>query len=103
VGVIVRGPLPIGTHCVLRVLSADAHGLLATDGVDAMSTPVRYAWCAGPLQSPAVSGMDAVEQALVALRDQGHTSTAVVPLSLAAADSSRAFAAPITDTSCLCK
>jgi hypothetical protein len=88
VGVIIRGPMPIGSHCVLRVASADAHGLLATGVRDAAAAPVRYAWCAGPLQSPAVTGMDAVERALLALRDMDHAASTVVPLSLADADSS---------------
>lgn len=103
VGVILRGRLPIGTHCVLRVVAADAHGMLASLARDAPAASMRYAWCAGPLQSPTVTGMDAVEQAVVALRDLGHTSLAIVPLSLVAADSSRLSTAPITDASCLCK
>lgn len=103
VGLIVRGPLPIGTHCVLCVVSADAHGLLAAGVGCATAAPVRYARCAVPPHGAAVAGMDAVEQALMALRDQGHGTATVLPLSVAAVDSSPARSAPITEASCLCK
>ena len=102
-GVIVRGPLPLGTHLVLRVLSTDSHGFLAQPSSEHAMVPVRYAWCIGPLHAPALAGMDAVERAVVELRDLGHGASAVVPLSLVTADSSEALAAPITVASCLWK
>lgn len=88
VGDIVKGPLPISTHCVLRVLAADAHGVVARWDFDDGTKPERYAWCAGPLLAPAVTGMDAVARAVAAVRDLGHDATAVTALSLAATGSS---------------
>ena len=102
-GVIVRGPMPLGTHLVLRILSTDSHGFLARTPSEEAVAPVRYAWCAGPLRAPAVTGLDDVERAVMALRDVGHGASPVVPLSLVTAGSSKSSAAPITVASCLWK
>lgn len=68
VGSILRGPLHLGSHRVLRPTAVDAHGIVAARS-DA-GPPLRYAWSAGPLHGPAATGIDAVERALQPLRDR---------------------------------
>ena len=68
VGRILRGPLHLGSHRVLRPTAVDAHGIVAARS-DA-GPALRYAWSAGPLHGPAATGIDAVERALQPLRDR---------------------------------
>ena len=68
VGSILRGPLHLGSHRVLRPTAVDAHGIVAARS-DA-GPALRYAWSAGPLHGPAATGIDAVERALQPLRDR---------------------------------
>ncbi len=66
------GPLHLGTHRVLRVAAMDGAACLAThpEG-DPATKGSRYAWSSAPPAGPVASGQDAVEQAVLALRDSG--------------------------------
>jgi hypothetical protein len=99
VGRILRGPLHLGSHRVLRPAAVDAHGVVAaTAGTE--SAP-RYAWSAGPLHGPAAKGIDAVEQALQPWRDQAHGPGLALPMRLSVLGSRQDGRDPINLASCL--
>jgi hypothetical protein len=80
------GPLHLGTHQVLRLLSTDAAGCIAAAADDAPALrPLHYTWIPALPQRSAVTGLDAVEQAVTALRDRGDGGERSVRLSLAPA------------------
>ncbi|MFT3819367.1 MAG: hypothetical protein QM750_17310 [Rubrivivax sp.] len=99
VGRILRGPLHLGSHRVLRLAAVDAHGVV-TAGPGAAPTP-RYAWSAGPLHGPAAQGIDAVEQALQPLRDPAHGPAPALPMRLSVLGSRQGGRDPISLASCL--
>lgn len=100
VGATVRGRLHVGTHLVVQVADIDGDGFSAAD--EAWSAGEwRYEWSAADLMEAAV-GLDAVEQAIEALRDRSHAATPARLLSLAPHPSSCASGPPICHTSCPC-
>jgi len=99
VGRILRGPLHLGSHRVLRPTAVDAHGVVAAG--PGAGPALRYAWSAGPLHGPAAIGIDAVERALQPLRDQAHGPTPALPVSLSVLGSRQAGHGPINLASCL--
>jgi len=109
VGSILRGPLHLGSHRVLRPAAIDAHGIVAVAvaagagaGAGAGAEPApRYAWSTGPLHGHRAMGIDAVERALLPLRDQAHGVEIARPLSLSVLGSRRDAPLPINLASCL--
>ena len=78
-----RGPLHIGTHRVLRVLSMEGGACLATSAAgDPASTAQHFAWIPSPSATPAAVGQDAVEQAVLAMQDPGCIGPHSLRLSL---------------------
>lgn len=79
------GPLHVGTHRVLRVRSVDGDaGLAASAEGDHASTHLRYTWIPPSPAVPGAIGPDAVEQAVLALRDCGCADPQHLRLSLRA-------------------
>ena len=107
VGRILRGPLHLGSHRVLRPSAIDAHGIVAdvfaagAGAVAGVHPAPRYAWSTGPLHGPRAMGIDAVERALLSLRDQAHGVEIARPLSLSVLGSRRDAQLPINLASCL--
>lgn len=98
-GAMVRGPLRVGTHLVLRGIRHDGAGFDASIGEGTAGATWRYGWW-----SDGVSGCDvgpeAVEQAIAALRDGSHGTAPPGLLSLSPVSSSIARGAPINVASC---
>jgi hypothetical protein len=100
VGAMVRGRLRVGTHLVVQVTDTDSTGFGATDDAKDGSG-ARYAWSTAHDMEAAV-GLDAVEQAIEALRDRSHAAALTCRLSLSPRPSSSGLGRPISDASWPC-
>lgn len=89
------GPLHVGTHRVLHMLSHDADGCIAAQATDAQPPrQQRYAWIPALQPRIDVAGPDAVERAVHALRERSPRGENRVRLSLCAAISATHLQAP---------
>ena len=79
------GPLPVGTHQVLRLLSTDVTGCIAAEVIDASwAAQLRYAWVPTLQPGQLISGLDAVERAVRALHEPVDGGDRCARLSLTA-------------------